>query len=112
MPKAQHNVNIMRVREYCLKGQAQLYRQTIVFSSFATAEMNSLLTSSCRNIRGQIRLTMHYQGSLLSKVVPTVKHVFERHGVDGIESHAESRLTFFKDKIVPKVWVPVALFLW
>lgn len=110
MPKAQHNVNIMRVREYCLKDQARLYRQTIMLSSFATAEMNSLFSSACCNMRGQVRLNMNHRDFFMGKVVPAVKHIFERHGVDKVESNVESRLMFFKDKIVPKVWMPIRFY--
>lgn len=51
----------MRVREPLLAGQGALYRQTIVLSSFASAEMNALLNRACCNWAGKIKLRVTHQ---------------------------------------------------
>lgn len=101
IPKAQNDVNIMRVREHFLKDQAKLYRQTIMLSSFVTPEMNSLF-ASCRNLMGQIQLKEKHNG-VMSHVLSPVRHVFERHRVQNISNIAEDRLAFFKESIIPRV---------
>ena len=61
LPEAQHGTDIMRVREPLLAGQGALYRQTIVLSSFASAEMNALLNRACCNWAGKIKLRATHQ---------------------------------------------------
>ena len=61
MPKGQHGVDIMRVREWYLSGHAKQHRQTILLSSFATAEANALFNRMCINHAGKARLKLAYQ---------------------------------------------------
>ena len=61
LPEAQHGTDIMRVREPLLAGQGALYRQTIVLSSFTSAEMNALLNRACFNWAGKIKLRATHQ---------------------------------------------------
>ena len=46
----------MRVKEWCLGGQARHYRQTILLSSFVSAELNALFSRTCVNHAGKARL--------------------------------------------------------
>lgn len=64
MPKGQHGVDIMRVREWYLSGHAKQHRQTILLSSFATAEANALFNRMCINYAGKARLKLANQVSL------------------------------------------------
>ena len=61
LPEAQHGTDIMRVREPLLAGQGALYRQTILLSSFSSAEMNALTNRTCCNWAGQIKLKQTHQ---------------------------------------------------
>lgn len=61
VPKGQHGVDIMRVREWYLSGHAKQHRQTIMLGSFATAEANALFNRSCDNHAGKARLKMLYK---------------------------------------------------
>lgn len=63
LPEAQHGTDIMRVREPLLAGQGALYRQSIVMSSLASAEMNALLNRTCANWAGKIKLKVTHQVS-------------------------------------------------
>ena len=54
----------MRVREWYLSGHAKQHRQTILLSSFATAEANALFNRMCINHAGKARLKLAYQVSL------------------------------------------------
>jgi U3 small nucleolar RNA-associated protein 25 len=61
VPKGQHGVDIMRVREWYLSGHAKQHRQTILLSSFATAEANALFNRTCVNHAGKARLKVAYK---------------------------------------------------
>lgn len=61
VPKGQHGVDIMRVREWYLSGHAQQHRQTILLSSFASAEANALFNRACRNHAGKVRLKVNHK---------------------------------------------------
>lgn len=61
VPEAQHGTDIMRVREHFLSGNGAAYRQTIVLSSFASAEMNALFNRTCTNWAGRVKLRVDPQ---------------------------------------------------
>ena len=61
LPEAQHGTDIMRVREPLLAGHGALYRQTILLSSFASAEMNALMNRTCSNWAGKIKLRVAHE---------------------------------------------------
>ncbi len=61
VPKGQHGVDIMRGREWYLSGHAKQHRQTILLSSFATAEANALFNRRCVNHAGKARLKVSYK---------------------------------------------------
>ncbi|GMH45274.1 hypothetical protein BSKO_13231 [Bryopsis sp. KO-2023] len=105
MPKSQHDVNIMRVRELFLKSHGRHYRQTIMLSSFATAEMNSLFNGpACTNHRGKVRLKKKYRGVVGGGATMKIaKQIFERHGAKDLVDSADDRLEFFREKIIPKL---------
>lgn len=58
-------------------GRASLYRQTILMSSFPSAEMNALLGRTCRNHAGKVRLWPTHRG-VLGHIIPQARQVFER----------------------------------
>lgn len=58
-------------------GRASLYRQTILLSSFPSAEMNALLGRTCRNHAGKVRLWPTHRG-VLGHIIPQARQVFER----------------------------------
>ena len=69
VPKGQHGVDIMRVREWYLSGQARQFRQTILLSSFGSAEVNALFNRSCSNHAGKVRLKVTHKVSRLARIV-------------------------------------------
>jgi len=72
LPRQQHGVDIMRVREWQLSGWAKHYRQNILLSSFLSPEMNALVGGPlCANHAGRLKVRHEEQG-VLSRVVPQV----------------------------------------
>ena len=61
IPESQHGADIMRVREPALAGWGAHLRQTVLLSSFGSAEMNALLRGSCANWAGSVRLKPTHQ---------------------------------------------------
>ena len=49
------------MREPLLAGRGALYRQTILLSSFASAEMNALMHRTCSNWAGCVKLKSTHQ---------------------------------------------------
>lgn len=60
-----------QVREWYLGGAARCYRQTIMLSSFATADMNAAVQRFCSSHAGRLRLKLEHEG-VLAQVVPQV----------------------------------------
>jgi len=108
LPTEQRDVDIMRVREWCLAGQARYYRQTIMMSSFASAEMNALLARGCVNHSGAVRLLPSPRG-VLAQVIPHCRQFFEPLPALPSPSSAtqttdaDSRFEHFKTKLWPRV---------
>jgi U3 small nucleolar RNA-associated protein 25 len=71
LPKQQHGTDIMRVRLHLLASQGQLYRQTIMSSSFASPQLNAAFSSLCSSHAGKFRLVAQPTG-VLGQVVPQV----------------------------------------
>lgn len=106
MPSQQRDVDIMRVREWMLSGQAKHYRQTIILSSFASAEMNSLIVRKCCNHSGRIRVHQVNQPGVLRHIVPQVRQIYERLSIPvgaGPAGDADARFDNFKSVIWPRI---------
>jgi U3 small nucleolar RNA-associated protein 25 len=76
--------------------------QTICFSAFPDLLINRLVRKSCVNIAGNVVLRMNYAGTI-TKVVPTVKQVFQRIHTTSMADADDARFTYFKDKILPEL---------
>jgi U3 small nucleolar RNA-associated protein 25 len=89
-------------------GRGALYRQTVLLSSFASAEMNALLGRCCRNHAGRVRLLPAHRG-VLGEVVPQVRQVFERLPAaaaasgSGAATDADARFEHFKRVLWPRL---------
>ncbi|EFN57411.1 hypothetical protein CHLNCDRAFT_142850 [Chlorella variabilis] len=90
-------------------GRGALYRQTVLLSSFASAEMNALLARTCRNHAGRVRVHPSCRG-VLSRVIPQARQVFERlpatvaAGPDGCAAtDADARFEHFRRSLWPRM---------
>jgi U3 small nucleolar RNA-associated protein 25 len=111
LPAEQREVDIMRVREWYLAGQARHYRQTVMMSSFVSPEMTAFMARDCSNYAGVIRLQPSYRG-VLGRVVPQIRHIFERipvlqssssSSVPGPATDADARFEYFRKSLWPRV---------
>ncbi|GAX83068.1 hypothetical protein CEUSTIGMA_g10494.t1 [Chlamydomonas eustigma] len=102
LPREQHGTDIMRVREWYLAGMAKRYRQTVLLSSFLNSDMNRLMTTSCHNFEGHIRLVPEHPG-VLSAVIPQVQQLFQRFSCSTPSEAPSARFDFFKRSIWPRM---------
>eukprot|EP01018_Ginkgo_biloba_P007271 Gb_20797 [translate_table: standard] len=102
IPTKQHGTDFMRIREWYLNGQARYYRQTIVLSTFVSADMNALFHRYCVNYRGKVKLSSVYSG-VLPKVLLQVRQIYERFDCTSVLDIDDKRFDFFIKKVFPKI---------
>lgn len=72
-----HGVDVMRVREWYLQGQAKHYRQNILLSSFRFPELRALFNTQCKSHSGLAKLDIQCK-------VFIAKNTSQRHCVFAI----------------------------
>lgn len=88
-----------RVKNYILDGQANLVRQTLIFSAFQTPELNAL-SSSCQNLTGHVKITHEVTGSIVN-VVNSIPLHFTRIPSCQLPDLHDFRFNNFTSKILP-----------
>jgi U3 small nucleolar RNA-associated protein 25 len=64
VPKEQRDTDFSRLREFYINGLARSFRQTLVFSSFLTPEINAFFARHARSFEGKLKAIPDYQGSI------------------------------------------------
>lgn len=98
-PREAHDCDFSRVREWYLEKQAQNYRQTLIFSSFNTPELQEL-HRQCQNWAGRVRVQPEYPGSIQELGVK-VKQTFSRFDASSVAAEPDARFEYFISAIVP-----------
>ncbi|XP_048586436.1 U3 small nucleolar RNA-associated protein 25 homolog [Nematostella vectensis] len=106
-PKAAHDVDFSRVRNWCLNGWSKYYRQTLVISSFPSPELNSLFNSYCHNFAGKGRTCPKDVSGTISQVVTQVPQVFHRITCQSIGESPDTRFSTFINEILPDFQGPM-----
>ena len=101
-PKEAHGCDFSRVRKWYLDGDAQYYRQTVVYSAYVTPEINKIFTKYMRNIAGKIKFQPKYQGSILDLDIQ-VKQTFLRLNSATPAMDPDVRFEVFTSALVPSI---------
>ncbi|KAL1302141.1 hypothetical protein AAFC00_002575 [Neodothiora populina] len=101
-PKDTHGCDFSRVRNWYLDNQAKYLRQTIVFSSFITPELNRLYNSSMLNIAGKAKYGTIYHGAIMD-IGMSIKQTFSRFDSPSPVSEPDDRFKYFTSAIVPSL---------
>lgn len=105
-PKEAPHADFSRLREWNLGFLGAYFRQTVVFAHGIEPLLNALISKSCRNIAGCMRIARRYDAAdgsaSISHVVPRVQQIFQRVDMDGAATatdEAEARFAYFKKHV-------------
>eukprot|EP01125_Pyxidicula_operculata_P001854 TRINITY_DN1172_c1_g2_i1.p1 TRINITY_DN1172_c1_g2~~TRINITY_DN1172_c1_g2_i1.p1 ORF type:complete len:843 (+),score=269.32 TRINITY_DN1172_c1_g2_i1:255-2531(+) len=101
MPKKSPDTDINRIRSYYLEGQAKFYRQTVIFSEIFHVDINSLFNKLCYNVKGKFKIIPNPGLGTITKVVPQVKHLFQRLNCNSVTEVDDLRFNYFTQEIFP-----------
>ncbi|KAF9106747.1 rRNA-binding ribosome biosynthesis protein utp25 [Mortierella sp. GBA35] len=103
IPKDAHGCDFSRVRNWCLDGRSKYVRQTVMFSSFLTPEINSFFKKFSRNVAGKMKITQPYQDGSIVDVVPLVQQNFNRIETRTLAQADDNRFQYFITQTLPQL---------
>ena len=106
LPSSPRQTDITRIRPWFLEGWAQYFRQTVLVSEFASADMNALFNRNCHNISGKIRVSAVTEGAIVN-VIPKVPQKFHRFTCENLKQDSSTRFEYFMEKIMTSVSTPL-----
>ncbi|EGG21519.1 Hypothetical glutamic acid-rich region containing protein [Cavenderia fasciculata] len=102
-PKKDHGTDFSRVRLPTLEGWGKYFRQTLLFGSILTPEINALFNRQCFNVSGKMRIKKIKDGEI-QNVIPELMQTFHRVHIakelNGDDSTA--KLQFLTASLLPK----------
>ncbi|KAI9849245.1 MAG: rRNA-binding ribosome biosynthesis protein utp25 [Sclerophora amabilis] len=104
-PKEAHGCDFSRVRTWYLDGHARHLRQTIVFSSFNTPELNQVFSKHMLNVAGRVKMTpIMYEGEIHELHLPIrTKQTFSRFDAPSPTVDPDARFEYFATAIAPSL---------
>jgi U3 small nucleolar RNA-associated protein 25 len=100
-PKDLHGCDVNRVRNWYLDGNAKHFRQTILFSSYVTPEMNRLFNSDLVNIAGKAKLSASHEGAITAVTGLGFKQTFSRFNALTPAADPDARFKYFTTAVLP-----------
>lgn len=109
--KEAHGCDFSRVRSWYLDGHAKHFRQTLLFSAYATPELNRLFNADMQNIAGKAKILPHYDGphgsniaiNTASNMLSGVKQTFSRFDSKLASDDPDTRFKYFTTAILPSL---------
>jgi len=100
-PKNSHEVDFSRVRMWTINGWSKYYRQTLLFSSFQTAELSAIFNKYCHNFSGKKSISSSNNNGSVQQVVSQIPQVFCRFTSSSLTDSTEQRFQHFINKVLP-----------
>ncbi|XP_038075250.1 digestive organ expansion factor homolog [Patiria miniata] len=106
-PRDSHGVDFSRLREWTLNGWSKHYRQTLIFSSIVSPEINSLFNKQCANLAGRAMVYNPPVTGSICQVVTQLPQVFHRIECQSFLEESDKRFDFFLSKVLPQYRDPM-----
>ena len=102
-PKEAHDCDFSRVRPWYLDGNAKHVRQTLLFSSFNTPEINQVYSRYMLNVAGKFKIAPAvYDGAILDLGI-SVKQTFVRFEASDPQTDPDARFSAFTSSVLPNL---------
>ncbi|XP_035663958.1 digestive organ expansion factor homolog [Branchiostoma floridae] len=102
-PKETHETDFSRVRIWYLNGWAKYYRQTLIFSSITSPEINAIFNKQCHNYSGKVQVSNPPTRGTICQVALQLPQVFRRVECSSFTQAADARFNFFVSQILPQI---------
>ncbi|XP_056021491.1 U3 small nucleolar RNA-associated protein 25 homolog [Ostrea edulis] len=106
-PREAHGADFSRVRMWTLNGWSKYYRQTVIFSSLSTPELNALHNRHCCNYAGKLSISRKETKGTICHIVKQLPQVFHKLPASSYAELPDVRFDFFLKKILPTQKDPV-----
>lgn len=99
-----------RVRQWYLDNESKSYRQTLVFSSFLTPELNNIWNTQMNSHSGKVKIkNSEKEGTISDVAVKGIRHVFTRIKTTNLQSNNDQIFEYFVNKLFPVIKTSVIL---
>eukprot|EP00559_Dactyliosolen_fragilissimus_P002504 CAMPEP_0184864512 /NCGR_PEP_ID=MMETSP0580-20130426/15237_1 /TAXON_ID=1118495 /ORGANISM="Dactyliosolen fragilissimus" /LENGTH=797 /DNA_ID=CAMNT_0027363341 /DNA_START=34 /DNA_END=2427 /DNA_ORIENTATION=+ len=104
-PKRTNRTDFSRVRHYFLSGHGSSWRQLIFTSRFEDPFINASFkrNSKCRVGVTNMRSRISVDEASICKIQISLRQTFQRIPCDSISSQGNDRISYFSDKVLPKL---------
>ncbi|KAL5008092.1 hypothetical protein ScPMuIL_013673 [Solemya velum] len=106
-PQESHGVDFSRVRMWTLNGWSKYYRQTLIFSSVVSPEINSLYKKHCSNYAGKIQFLQQSAKGSICQIIIQLPQIFHKVECSSFTEVADRRFDFFIKNVLPSHRDPV-----
>eukprot|EP01062_Namystynia_karyoxenos_P035558 TRINITY_DN26006_c3_g1_i1.p1 TRINITY_DN26006_c3_g1~~TRINITY_DN26006_c3_g1_i1.p1 ORF type:complete len:782 (+),score=313.66 TRINITY_DN26006_c3_g1_i1:78-2348(+) len=94
--------DITRIYRWLLDKEGPRFRQTVIFSRVADAELSALFKAEGRSHAGQVRCARSHAGEV-TRVVNGARHLFHRIPVTSPGEAAAERFEYFEKRVFPRL---------
>lgn len=106
-PRDSHGTDFSRIRNWTLNGWSKYYRQTLLFSSGALPEINSIFNKRCFNYAGAVKVCNPVSRCSIVNVRVQLPQVYRKFSTDSFSSCINDRFDFFVNQLLPQYKDPI-----
>jgi len=101
LPQKDHGTDFSRVRMWCVDNRSKYYRQTLLFSSIQSPEINSIFNKYSQNFNGKVKRAVSIHMGCVQQVVNQIPQVYEKIPCKLFQDAADRRFNYFIQRILP-----------